>query len=71
MKGAQKNEDPKMKSDKLLAALDLMEFAIELMRQNLIRKLPKASPMIIESELNRWLMQQPNKFVPFEAEDYE
>ena len=48
----------------LLAAVDLMEFAIMLMRQNIVRHLPEAGGAIIEGELKRWLIEQPRYFVP-------
>lgn len=48
----------------LLAAVDLMEFGMRLMRQNIARKLPTADPSHIDSELNRWLFEQPVNFIP-------
>ena len=52
--------------DRLLATVDLMEFGVDLMRQNIARKLPGATPQKIESELQRWLMDQPARFVASE-----
>ena len=48
----------------LLGALDLMDFSIELMRQNISRALPDAPSSVIERELQRWLIDQPEVFIP-------
>lgn len=48
----------------LLATIDLMEFGIMLMRQNIKRRLPNADNAIIERELQRWLIEQPSNFEP-------
>ena len=56
---------------RLLEALDLMEFGIELMRQNIVRALPGASKELIDSELNRWLMEQPAQFIPGKPSSHE
>lgn len=50
--------------DRLHATLDMMEFGIELMRQNIRRALPNASSSEIERELKRWLIEQPKVFIP-------
>lgn len=54
---------PAEMGERLLAALDLMEFSIELMRQNIARELPDAPPEKIEEELARWLIEQPSPFI--------
>lgn len=48
---------------RLLAALELMDFSIALMRQNIARKLPGVTPEKVTSELRRWLIDQPRHFV--------
>lgn len=47
----------------LLVTVDLMEFSITLMRQNIARRLPNAKNAIIERELKRWLIEQPQDFI--------
>ncbi len=49
---------------RMLAALELMDFGINLMRQNIARQLPKASKEFIDAEFRRWMMDQPRDFVP-------
>ena len=53
---------PSKKAANLLAAIELMEFGIQLMRQNIARRLAGAPPERIEAELRRWLMEQPAQF---------
>lgn len=48
----------------LIAAVDLMEFGIRLMRQNISRALPGATPNHVDAELRRWLFDQPEFFRP-------
>jgi len=48
----------------LLEAVDLMEFGIALMRQNIARRLPNASSAHVDDELERWLIEQPTTFLP-------
>ena len=43
---------------RLLEALDLMEFGVALMRQNLVRRYPGATPSEIAAKLDRWLIWQ-------------
>ena len=43
----------------LRAALDLFETGVEVMRQNLRRANPQASPAEIDAELRRWLQTRP------------
>ncbi len=45
-----------------LAAIDLMDFSIALMRQNIARRLPGALDEEIDRELRRWLIEQPDCF---------
>ena len=45
--------DPR--ASRLLAALDLMELGIELMRQNIARRNPEASEQEVNVELQRWI----------------
>ena len=59
--GAQRSE--KMR-ESLLSAIDLMEFGIRLMRQNISRALPDASKEQVDIELRRWLFEQPADFQP-------
>ncbi len=47
---------------RLFAALDLMDFGIRMMRQNIVRQLPGASPELIEAEYRRWMFEQPADF---------
>lgn len=47
---------------KFIATIDLMEFGIQLMRQNLARKHPKASAEFINQELQRWINERPTVF---------
>ena len=49
--------------NRLLAAIEMMEFSILLMRQNIARQLPVAAPEQIDAELRRWLIDQPTPFV--------
>jgi hypothetical protein len=56
--------DNKLIAERLLVALDLMEFGIDIIRQNIKRKLKGESNEQINAELNRWLFEQPNNFVP-------
>jgi hypothetical protein len=49
---------------RLLEALELMEFGVALMRQNIRRQLPLASECKVEAELRRWLIDQPAQFRP-------
>lgn len=56
-------EQERMKSS-LLAAVDLMEMGIALMRQNIARNLKGATPEIVDAELRRWLIEQPADFIP-------
>ena len=54
----------------LLASIDLMEFGVSLMRQNIARRLPNARPEQVDRELARWLIDQPKYFIPtIPAED--
>jgi len=62
MKRASPEENEKMTA-RLFAALELMEFNRELMRQNIRRSLPHAAPERIDAELRRWLIDQPSRFV--------
>jgi len=48
----------------LLVAVELMDVGIQLMRQNIVRQIPGASNEHIDSELKRWLMEQPVNFIP-------
>ncbi len=48
---------------KLLSVVDLMEFSIRMMRQNIVRALPGAGQDIIDAELRRWIFEQPVHFV--------
>lgn len=50
--------------DNLFATIELMEFGIMLMRQNIRRQLPSASEATINRELQRWLIEQPSNFIP-------
>jgi hypothetical protein len=45
--------------ERLLAAIDLMEFGIDLMRQNFRRRHPQASEEEIEMMLQSWLSEEP------------
>jgi len=56
-------------SSKLLECLDLMEVSIEMVRQLIIRRFPNASKDHVESELHRWLFEQPEIFVPRDPEN--
>jgi len=47
---------------RLLAAVELMDFGVALMRQNITRKMPGAPPEKISQELRRWLIEQPEHF---------
>jgi hypothetical protein len=49
-------------STRLVAALELMEFGILLMRQNIKRSLPSAPETHVDAELRRWLIDQPPRF---------
>lgn len=51
------------KAVRLRAALELMSVGNELMRQTIRRHLPEASPERVESELRRWLIDQPQDFL--------
>jgi len=51
----------------LLDAIDLMESGIQLMRQNVVRRWPNASPGQVDAELERWLFEQPVDFDGGEA----
>lgn len=57
------NPDHEGMKASLLAGLELMEFSILLMRQNIVRRLANASPARIEAELRRWLLEQPERFL--------
>lgn len=46
----------------LISTIDLMEFSIQLMRQNLKRRYPGEGSSYIEEELRRWLHEQPRFF---------
>ena len=63
MKNAEVDREKAMR-DSLIATLDLMEFGIRLMRQNIARKLSGAEPSHIDAELSRWLFEQPVDFIP-------
>ena len=49
-------------SSRLASALELMEFGILLMRQNIKRSLPSAPETHVDAELRRWLIDQPPRF---------
>lgn len=54
-------EKPNIKDSKagrLHAALDLMQFGIEIMRQNIIRKMPAATQETVNSLLQKWIEKQ-------------
>ena len=53
--------------ERLLQTLDLMEFGIALMRQNIIRARPCATSDEVEKELDRWLFDQPEVFIPWSS----
>ncbi len=57
------SEDNTKMVDRLRAAIEMMEFSILLMRQNISRQLPGAAPEQIDAELRRWLIDQPSPFV--------
>ena len=40
---------------RLLCALDLMEFGIEMMRQNIARRNPRFSVDAVNAELQKWI----------------
>jgi hypothetical protein len=47
--------DARRASERLRVALEMHDFGVEVMRQNLRRRLPEASEERIRSELTRWL----------------
>jgi len=47
-----------------------MEAGIEMLRQMVIRGFPEASSEHIESELHRWLFEQPEIFIPRDPENW-
>ena len=49
---------------RLMAALDLMELGIEIMRQNIIRRRPDATPQAVGAELQAWILGS----APFQAD---
>ncbi|MCB0338015.1 MAG: hypothetical protein KDD53_00355 [Bdellovibrionales bacterium] len=51
-----------IRASRLLETVELMEFGVALMRQNITRMLPNSSKEAIESELQRWLFNQPDVF---------
>lgn len=44
---------------RLLETLDLMDFGIALMRQNIRRAFPAASEELVDRKLERWLLEEP------------
>lgn len=56
--------DTKRYRENLIAAAELSDLGIALMRQNIARALPNSSREIIDRELLRWLVEQPSHFVP-------
>jgi len=56
---ADKNKDQRVLRERLLDAIDLMEFGIELMRQNLQRRHPEASEEEINAMLQSWQFEEP------------
>lgn len=40
-------------------ALEMFDVGVELMRQNLRRKFPRASPRLIDAKLQAWLLHRP------------
>lgn len=51
----EKQPESESASARLLAALDLMELGISIMRQNIVRKNPGAPAEKINAELQAWL----------------
>jgi len=51
--------DPRV--SRLLAALDLMELGIEMMRQNIARRSPGASREAVNAELQAWIENAPRR----------
>jgi len=58
MQADQKNDQSVLR-ERLLEAIDLMEFGIELMRQNLRRRHPEASEEEINIRLESWQFEEP------------
>jgi Rv0078B-related antitoxin len=54
----------KQASRNLLSAIELMELGRSLMQQRITRELPNATKENIEHELSRWLIEQPQFFMP-------
>jgi len=50
---------PATPAEKLRQALELFEVGVRLMRQNLVRSHPEATPREIDEMLTRWLHERP------------
>lgn len=64
VKRRERMEQTDTRASKLLDCLDLMEAGIEIIRQTIIRRNPDAPHEFVESELHRWLFEQPDIFIP-------
>lgn len=52
-----------IRGERLLAGIDMMEFGLELMRQNIARRMPNATSAEQDAELAKWLSEEPGTLV--------
>ena len=57
-----RSQSTRKSRDKLLAAFEMLEFGVGLMRQNIARRMKGASQDQIDAELQRWISQQSSLF---------